>query len=481
MDLSQIVDAFSTQGIAVSLEEAKIILPYLEASVGNTKTTKGSQVDFSIIQIVTILNRTEITRLVLGEILKVLRTQTASVTVPTETDWKTYFNQVANLDRDEDFRILLGEKGFHPVRVSWEDLGRYKNSCWGSRISDVSIYVREDEFDETTARHVLSVRRDGNFRDKVLLVPTENIKIHLRENGEHVEKTLRDRLSDLQLLAGNSTLDDHVVVSNQFAVVPVPSRSMIGAWKEDVPPRAAFNFSVYPYGSTNYIITDVIEGSSDAVVSGHTHQYLYTRTENGQKAPFTASRAEDRQDLLKLEADLKAKGMDVNVQRYYLVQIPLTGSGIQAANMGAPSSRRSSGVYLCASAMSWSAPSNDDVVFESYSASEPKEEKTSGGVLRSFKSSLIGEKGSEAVIQLTRSRGVAKVAIGTGEEEGEYNVGSGFEGKRANEPIRVTVAYFVTPNGEVTREDMDSFAAAFEAWDSQAIWGGSFVVDEEKK
>jgi hypothetical protein len=44
----------------------------------------------------------------------------------------------------------------------------------------------------------------------------------------------------------------------------------------------------------------------------------------------------------------------------------------------------------------------------------------------------------------------------------------------------VTVVYFVTPIGEVTEEDMKSFTQAFEVWDSQALWGGSFVVKTVK-
>jgi hypothetical protein len=74
--------------------------------------------------------------------------------------------------------------------------------------------------------------------------------------------------------------------------------------------------------------------------------------------------------------------------------------------------------------------------------------------------------------------GLVRVAIGHGEVEGPYNVGGGYRGARAEEPIRVTVVYFVTPRGEVTRKDMEAFAAAFALWDTQAIWGGSFVMKE---
>jgi hypothetical protein len=40
------------------------------------------------------------------------------------------------------------------------------------------------------------------------------------------------------------------------------------------------------------------------------------------------------------------------------------------------------------------------------------------------------------------------------------------------------VVYFVTPRGEVTRKDMEAFAAAFAQWDTAAIWGGTFVTKE---
>jgi len=62
------------------------------------------------------------------------------------------------------------------------------------------------------------------------------------------------------------------------------------------------------------------------------------RRMDGGKAPFTASRAEDRPDLLKLERELKARGMDVDVQRYYLIQVPLRrdATGVRLSNMGTP-------------------------------------------------------------------------------------------------------------------------------------------------
>lgn len=360
-------------------------------------------------------------------------------------DWNTYFQETTNLWHRPDFMNLMSRNQFHPVKISWEDIGRNENSVWGDRISDVGIWVRQDEADPSSARLALSVRRDSNFRDKVLMVPADRIKIHTRSWGRMVEKTLPERLKELGLASKNR--DRNVIVSNQFAIVPVPARTMRGAWPEGVPPRAAFNFSIYPYGSTNFVITDVIEGSHEAVVGPGNHQMLYANV-RGQKAPFTASRAEDRQDLLQMERDLKARGMDVDVQRYYLIQIPLRRnvSGIQASHMGTPPFQR----------MPYApAPASSDLEY-SLGAAAPKME----------------EKGAKA------SRGLDRVAIGHGEVEGAYFSGAGYQGARAEEPIRVTVVYFVTPVGTITERDMETFASAFSQWDAQAIWGGSFVTKE---
>ena len=42
-------------------------------------------------------------------------------------------------------RGFWGFGKFFPVKISWEDIGRYANSVWGDRISDVGIWVREKE------------------------------------------------------------------------------------------------------------------------------------------------------------------------------------------------------------------------------------------------------------------------------------------------------------------------------------------------
>jgi hypothetical protein len=331
---------------------------------------------------------------------------------------------------------------------------------WGDRISDVGIWVRKDESDPRSARLALSVRRDSNFRDKVLMVPADRIKVHQRVGDRTVEKTLPVRLAELGL--SSPTRDKNVIVSNQFAIAPVPARDMHGAWPEGVPPRAAFTFSIFPYGSTNFVITDVIEGSHDAIVGPGQHQLLFARVDD-DKAPFTASRAEERPDLLKLERELKAQGMDVDVQRYYLIQVPLRrdASGVALSNMGTPPWNRPMGFTPGAGP----------------GAMPPMPSASGSGAVLMQPPPMPDQQIAEEKTA-PKKAGLARVAIGHGEPEGRYFAGSGQRGARADEPVRVTVVYFVTPVAKVTEKDMESFAAAFSQWDSQAIWGGSFVTKE---
>jgi hypothetical protein len=456
---AQIAEAFGKQGIRITRAEAERIRPSVLTALTDARAggLGNSKVGFAAVEIATDLqldvtagsNSTKNVIAAIGYLMAASPDRDPAGPAPPE--WDAYFTQTTNLWHDKGFMQLVRDQKFFPVKISWEDIGRYENSVWGDRISDVGIWVRLNEADPASAKLALSVRRDSNFRDKVLMVPAEQIKVHLQVNGRTEERTLPQRLAELGLTSANR--DRNVIVSNQFAIVPVPARTMRGAWPQGHPPRAAFTFSIFPYGSTNFVITDVIEGSSDAVVGPGNHQLLFANV-NGQKAPFTASRAADRPDLLKMEADLKAQGMDVDVQRYYLIQVPLRrdARSIELSNMGTPPLERAL----------------------AYPSAVPPPPMAAGAPT----GAAGGAKAETAKPTADARTGLEKVAIGHGEPEGRYFAGAGYRGARADEPIRVTVVYFVTPVGIVTRADMATFVKAFTAWDGQAIWGGSFVVKQ---
>jgi hypothetical protein len=488
----EIIAAFGKQGMRINAAEAQGIRDNVRLALKEAAASGigNSKVDFAAIEIAHDLGLdtspgSNTVKNVVAALKVLLEGRPANVTQITPprlpqppVAWQRYYDETVNLCNNLGFLNLVQGKGFHPVKISWEDIGRYAGSVWGDRISDVGIWVRQDEGNPQSARLALSVRRDSNFRDKVLMVPATQIKIHQRVRGTTVEKTLPERLAELGLTS--KTRDRNVIVSNQFAIVPVPARNMEGAWAPGTPPRAAFTFSIFPYGSTNFVITDVIEGSHDAIVGPGNHQLLFANVK-GNRAPFTASRAEDRPDLLKLEKELKAQGMDVDVQRYYLIQIPLRkdAAGIQTSNMGTPPfTRQPMSMSESVSVTAAAPPPSSAKAFGGGAPSAAPPPMMAQPPATTPPGQAPSQDMAGAAAKKMESRGLEKVAIGTGETEGPYSTGTGYSGARAEEPIRVTVVYFVTPVGIVTQKDMETFAAAFAQWDSQAIWGGSFVTKE---
>jgi len=250
-----VVAAFGKQGIRLSGSEAAAIRDDVRLALQEARAhgIGNSKVDFAAVDIASWPGARHLARLEHGaqrgrghRFLLDPRARRALPAPPPE--WSRYFDRTLDLWNDQPFLGLVQQKGFHPVKISWEDIGRYEGSVWGDRISDVGIWVREDERDPATARLALSVRRDSNFRDKVLVVPASAIKVHRRVRGRTVEATLPERLAELGL--ASASRDRNVIVSNQFAIVPVPARGMHGAWPDGVAARAAFTFSIFPYGST---------------------------------------------------------------------------------------------------------------------------------------------------------------------------------------------------------------------------------------
>lgn len=446
LSVPEVQAALQNEGIVQSPQSLEGVLELFEHAVGAQRQleagghSSGSVVGQDAVEIAASLNLppgsfkarlvAAIQRLAQGRVVRVRET----------LPWETYFRETANLESDAEAARLFSRYGFSPVKISWEDIGRDEGSVWGSRISDVGIWGRQRAKELESARLMLTVRRDGNFRDKVLMVPSANIKLHRRSGGRLEEITLADRLRELNLLSSSGRFDKNVIVSNQFSIVPVPQKEHTGV------DTLSFNFSIYPYGSTNYVIADTIEGSSEVVVGPGGHQLVYFNA-NGKKAPFTAARASDRKEVVAQAEEMKRAGLDVDVQRFYLIQIPLRheATGIRVGNLGTPP-------LAHAYAMPTSAPPGAAVMYK---------------------------KAEGASIGAKAAPGLEQVVVGHGEEEGAYFAGSGFSGKRADERVRVTVCYFVTPRGKLTEADMETFAKRFQEWDKKAIWGGSFVVPEE--
>lgn len=244
---SAVKQAFELKGIKLSDSQVKLIRENVRLGVlESCKSPQGnSKVGFTAVEVADQLDlNPAVYSLIVDKIGEVIESVAAEQTYcqaqtyppirpidpirpyhpRPDLDWKTYFKKTVSLNNDSHFLSLLQDKAYSPVHISWEDIGRYENSVWGDRISDVGIWVRKDEKDPSSAELALSVRRDNNFSDKVLVVPADKIKIHQKIGTKTIEKTLPQRLKELGL--SSALRDKNVIVSNQFSIVPVPARSI---------------------------------------------------------------------------------------------------------------------------------------------------------------------------------------------------------------------------------------------------------------
>lgn len=97
--------------------------------------------------------------------------------------------------------------------IQWEDIRRDKNSCWGSRISDMTLYIKTDD-----SISMCSVIRADNFSDKTMDV-----------NIEHFNVELDDKIIALSDLFKNYGVYDArdkkgILLQTQCCMLPVMSQ-----------------------------------------------------------------------------------------------------------------------------------------------------------------------------------------------------------------------------------------------------------------
>ncbi len=81
--------------------------------------------------------------------------------------YRTVVGKTARMVGDANARKLAGRHGLQVLNVTWEDTGRYKGSCVGPNISDMTIQVQQR--DPRTGKYSLTcmpVIRFPNFSDK---------------------------------------------------------------------------------------------------------------------------------------------------------------------------------------------------------------------------------------------------------------------------------------------------------------------------
>lgn len=353
----------------------------------------------------------------------------------------------ASMVHDAAARSLAKKHGLEILDLTWEDTGRYKGSCVGPNISDMTIQVQHEG--KVTCMPVI---RHPNFSDKTADISIDDLFIRVgNETGGPMSRvSLRYYLRELRKFltkpsswAGSETSllaprEQEVLVSAQACFLPVPASG-----------QATFNPVLFNYQSYKgapavlaIVVTregtsaTIIDNQRDAFGAGAAWGQRLFFNQNGERASFTGTRltefaaaggdATDRVDSVDAA---RAAGLSCVM----LIQVPLVQP--QLARRSAP---------MACSFMAPPAP-------------------------------------GAAKARAEESAGLDDAVIGHGELEGPFTEIDGLAIKRdARFPIRVTLQFYkATDTGAVSAAEMKAMADQIAAVYADAKAIGSLVCDPD--
>jgi hypothetical protein len=317
-------------------------------------------------------------------------------------------------------------RGLAINQVTWEDTGRFKGSCVGSNISDMTLSCKDRN---------QPVIRKPNFSDVTADQPLDNFKVVVgNESGQPLRQIpLSEYLDNLHTYTGNSNIrsmrldrDNSVLTSAQACVLVEPSNSDVN-----------FCVQLYNYQSSEddpavLVILSSAQGTSCQVVSSSSTELYFNK--NGTATDFKAVRLQDdraSRGVTTTGAPQTVDEKDKNALFIFQVPLKVTRRPLTLYSMSACSAMPAGpsgpgGVFACGTDSSWGSPE------------------------------IIRESATFGV-----TRGMDWAQISSGNEHGRYKgTGSLTVTRDADLPIRCTVQYYhITDSERITDTDFDAIEA----------------------
>lgn len=234
-------------------------------------------------------------------------------------------NSIANISCDSRLKLRARDEGLVIQNISWEDTARYKNSCVGPNISDMTLRLSDDKSSVST---LLPMIRYSNFNDKTADLPMDSFNLTVgneKLGGTPKRISLKEYLQNIgeyvKMDSGASCpsmyceeKDQNVLTSAQFCILPLADGTV------------EFNVSLYNYQSVSddpavLVLVCSQKGTSAQAIFGGTTQLYFNNS--GDAANYVAERLKDERKRLGKNTEAK---MDTDEQErncLFIVQIPL--------------------------------------------------------------------------------------------------------------------------------------------------------------
>jgi hypothetical protein len=186
-------------------------------------------------------------------------------------------------------RMIAKSRGLDITKVTWEDVGRSNNSCWGHQISDMTLAVEGE---------LCPVVRKPNFTDLTCDLPINQFKVKVgNEDGKETLEliSLKEYLSSIPSKNGPVNLirdrDNKILVSSQACILPLTDG------KVEFRPKL-YNYQTRSDSSALLVVLSTSTGTSSQIMLDKPQDLVYNL--NGRICHFLATRLRD---------DRKARGV----------------------------------------------------------------------------------------------------------------------------------------------------------------------------
>ncbi len=259
-----------------------------------------------------------------------------------DPDHAQIISRTAGMVHTGDARSLARKHKLEILDLTWEDTGRYKGSCVGPNISDMTIQVAHVEKSGERRITCMPVIRHPNFSDKTADVSIDDVFVRVgNERGKPLQRVslreylrdLRKHLSDPSSWTGSekslvAPREKEVLVSAQACFLPVPKSG-----KAEFNP-VLFNYQSYAGAPAVLAIVATREGTSATIIDNQRDgfgagtawgQRLFFN-QHGERASFTGTRMTefvaaggDDTDRVDSVEEAQANGLSCVM----LIQVPL--------------------------------------------------------------------------------------------------------------------------------------------------------------
>lgn len=228
-----------------------------------------------------------------------------------QSEW---VRDVLDLPHNGNFANMLDPFNLKCMNITWEDCSRYKNSCWGDNISDMTLVVDEKR---------IPVIRHPNFSDLSTDTPIEKFTCAVgNESGQELKSIpFSEYLDNIKNYTGNTERikrlrcgrDNVLLTSSQACILPAENGVVEFAVK-------LYNYQSRYSSPSVLVIISSAEGTSCQIVDSDTTLYINL---NGERGVFTAKRLEDdrKERNVPLEGKITKEEKQRNV--IFIYQIPL--------------------------------------------------------------------------------------------------------------------------------------------------------------